>query len=322
MASSSRSHSRSADPDLAAFSDDDDGKDGRDGKDVLEVDENEHGKYAFPNDEEEQLRLDLYHHIFTLFLDGKLFSAPVENPRRILDVGTGTGIWAIEVGFQFPDARVIGNDLSPIQPRWVPSNVVFEVDDAELAWMQRPGSVDFVHVRFLACAISDWPQLLQRAYTALRPGGWIEFSDYGGELSCDDGSTPADSSLRLWFDVVAEASEKSGRPLRIAPSVAALMAAAGFVDVTQRTYQWPIGAWPADPKMKEVGRWTLPGALDSLSGFSMGLLTRVLGWKKEEVDILVAKSRSELLSNTMHCYSTAYNIVARKPLAATTTTPP
>lgn len=72
-------------------------------------------KYFFPNDdvspspplylpaltspEEENDRLDLYHHIQTLRLDGELHLAPIgENPQRILDIGTGTGIWAIDMG--------------------------------------------------------------------------------------------------------------------------------------------------------------------------------------------------------------------------------
>lgn len=56
----------------------------------------EDAKYAFPNDDEENDRLDLYHHIQTLSLGGKLHLAPIgETPGRVLDVGTGTGIWAI-----------------------------------------------------------------------------------------------------------------------------------------------------------------------------------------------------------------------------------
>lgn len=56
--------------------------------------------YKFPNDEQEQDRLDMFHHIFKLALGGKLFLAPIqrEGPLRILDIGTGTGIWAIEMG--------------------------------------------------------------------------------------------------------------------------------------------------------------------------------------------------------------------------------
>ena len=33
---------------------------------------------------------------FVLLLKGKLFKAPVKNPQKVLDLGTGTGIWAIE----------------------------------------------------------------------------------------------------------------------------------------------------------------------------------------------------------------------------------
>lgn len=35
----------------------------------------------------------LYHAILTVF-EGKTFFAPVKNPQRIVDMGTGTGIWA------------------------------------------------------------------------------------------------------------------------------------------------------------------------------------------------------------------------------------
>ena len=41
--------------------------------------------------------MDLVHHIYSILLDGKLHLAPIdENPQRVLDLGTGTGIWAID----------------------------------------------------------------------------------------------------------------------------------------------------------------------------------------------------------------------------------
>lgn len=49
------------------------------------------GTYVLPNDEAEQDRLDLTHHIQTLLLEGELYRSPLSDPKWILDVGTGTG---------------------------------------------------------------------------------------------------------------------------------------------------------------------------------------------------------------------------------------
>ena len=53
----------------------------------------------------------------TLILDNKLYLAPIEkNIQKVLDIGTGTGIWAIDFADEHPSATVIGTDISPIQP--------------------------------------------------------------------------------------------------------------------------------------------------------------------------------------------------------------
>ena len=77
------------------------------------------GAYLLPNDETEQNRLDLVsptlhwlrlyvshtqnqnHHVFTMVNKGRgggLYRAPIDKPARVLDVGTGTGIWVMDFG--------------------------------------------------------------------------------------------------------------------------------------------------------------------------------------------------------------------------------
>lgn len=52
------------------------------------------GLYQFPNDMPEQEREDMKHTVAVHLLGGKLHNAPLDNPQRILDIGTGTGSWA------------------------------------------------------------------------------------------------------------------------------------------------------------------------------------------------------------------------------------
>jgi len=82
-------------------------------------------------------RLDLQHHLFSLTFNGKLFTCPVVEEKqihRVLDVGTGTGIWAIDFADEHLESQVLAIDLSPIQPSFIPPNVTFQIDDLEEPW--------------------------------------------------------------------------------------------------------------------------------------------------------------------------------------------
>lgn len=49
------------------------------------------GRYALPNDEDEQNRMELQYHAMRLAFGDKPFFAPVAKLERVLDAGTGTG---------------------------------------------------------------------------------------------------------------------------------------------------------------------------------------------------------------------------------------
>jgi len=48
----------------------------------------------------ENERLDLQYEIIKVLLKGRNFYAPLKDPKKIMDIGTGTGKWAIEMGMR------------------------------------------------------------------------------------------------------------------------------------------------------------------------------------------------------------------------------
>lgn len=138
------------------------------------------------------------------------------------------------MGDQFPNCEVIGTDLSPTQPAWNPPNVKFEIDDAEQEWTFEPNSFDYVHIRYMLGAITDWPRLFEQAYAALKPGGWVESFEVEPEYRCDDGTVKPESAMNMWHDLFVEGGKKLGRPFTIVTDdiQRKSIEAAGFADIT------------------------------------------------------------------------------------------
>ncbi|KAL4971262.1 S-adenosyl-L-methionine-dependent methyltransferase [Aspergillus desertorum] len=274
------------------------------------------GHYAFPNDEDELARMDLEHHIFLLLLDGELHLAPVKEPQRILDLGTGSGIWAIDVADKYPSASVIGTDLSPVQPSFVPPNLEFQVDDFESEWTFRRDSFDLIHSRLLLASVSDYPRLLRQAWSALKPGGYVEMHEIDPGFECDDNSIPADSSALQWSNLFFKGCRQMGHPIPRPAEYKTMMEEAGFVDVKLKIMKRPSNAWAKEKHLKRLGLYTMTNHLNGLHAFTIGLFTRVLGWIPEEVEILIAKCRREWEDSSIHAYQRVILVYGRKPEAS------
>ncbi|KAG6080763.1 hypothetical protein E4U16_008155 [Claviceps sp. LM84 group G4] len=214
--------------------------------------------YCLPNDDQQLESEKLCHHYLTILLDDQLFLAPLEKDKihRVLDVGTGSGIWAIEFADRFPNASVIGTDLSPCQPQWVPPNLRFEIDDATLEWTWNADHFDFIHIRYIVGGIQDWTGLFKEAYRCCAPGGWVQSVEIDVDFRSDDGSTELEPILASYADLYREGGKKLDRPFFVQDIQKQAFEEAGFVDQKVVRYKIPIGPWAKDRKLAEVGRVT------------------------------------------------------------------
>lgn len=124
-----------------------------------------------------------------------------------------------------------------------------------------------------------------------------------------------------WSKIFIAAGETMGRTFTIARDSKRLLEEVGFVDVVEKKYKIPVGAWMEDPKWKEIGRWDLLYLTTGLEGMALYILKHVLGvsspfpltywgvfetdssqWEFVEIQVYLAKMRKALLSRKTHGY--------------------
>ncbi|KAI8935072.1 hypothetical protein NX059_007667 [Plenodomus lindquistii] len=272
------------------------------------------GAYWGPNDEAQADQLDIMHHIALLMTDGELCMAPIgKSPMHVLDLGTGTGIWAIDFADKHPSAEVTGTDLSPTQPSMVPPNLHFEIDDFTEPWLFRKESFDLIYARSLFGCVADWPKLYAEAMAHLVPGGYMEQFEISVVPMSDDGSVTPDSIMSQWGKISLELGEKFGKSLNTANEAKAGLEAAGFINVVEHRWKLPIGGWPADKRVKELGQWNRINWEQGIEGWCMYLLTTQLGWSVPEVQVYLAKMRAALKDRRIHAYQEVACVYGQKP---------
>ncbi|KAF2268107.1 S-adenosyl-L-methionine-dependent methyltransferase [Lojkania enalia] len=274
------------------------------------------GEYWGPNDEQQNDQLDIAHHMFLILLDNKLHLAPISDPQKVLDLGCGTGIWAIDFADENPSAEVIGVDLSPIQPSFTPPNCKFEIDDVTSDWTYPTSHFDLINIRSLYGSIADWPALYQQIFIHLKPGGYFHQLEMSIQFKSDDGSLGSDHVLSQWSDIFHEAGEKFGKSFKAVYDLEKWVKATGFENVVERWYKVPVGGWSSDPHMRELGRWNLLHCTQGAEGWGLFLLTNVMKWTIEEAKVFIAKFRQGLRDRSVHAYFEVLVLYGQKPILA------
>ncbi|HEY7199847.1 MAG TPA: methyltransferase domain-containing protein [Candidatus Dormibacteraeota bacterium] len=244
-------------------------------------------RYIFPEHPAEIDRLDVQHYAL-LGATGALHAAPVDRPRLVLDVGSGTGQWGFDLCAALPDAMVVGFDLQPGKGGQ-PANYHFVRGNLLQGLPFAADRFDLVHQRLLTTGIpvTHWAAVVQDLVRVARVGGWVELAEIGWSMSP---AGPATERLTLL-------SGQIGRTLGldttdvIFRSLDQCLRRAGLTAVERRDFLLPVGEWGG-----QVGSLM---ATDVRAGFmrmcsvfeARGLLTgdegrRLIGTAMEECERL------------------------------------
>lgn len=276
------------------------------------------GSYAYPNDIPEQERLAFQGPIISKLFEGRLYFAPLspaKPPQFILDVATGVGDWAIEMGDLFPSSEVVGIDLSPIQPDMVPPNVKFYVDDARETW-DYTDKFGYIHTRLTAGSWGNFQrEVAEQAFQTLEPGGWMESQEVEAVFACDDGTLDPAGPMCTWLHEMRVAAEDFQRPAILGSTLKEVFESVGFVDVQQLIFKMPMNPWPKDERLKEIGRMWGENFSQGLNGFSIQLMNKVFGRTPAEIELSLVKIREELADPRVHAYMPVFVVWGRKPFA-------
>lgn len=71
---------------------------------------------------------------------------------------------------------------------------------------------------------------------------------------------------------------------------------AGFTSVTFQNHKIPVGRWPRDRKIKELGTFVSLSFSQALDGFVKLPLMEILGWDSARTQVFGAEMRSALLN--------------------------
>jgi hypothetical protein len=160
---------------------------------------------------------------------------------------------------------------------------------------------DYIHGRALATCFSSHLAVIKSAFAALCPGGYLELQDCVVPFCCLDASMSG-THLEKWSNMMYHAVASMGRDWGRVANYKQYLEDAGFVDVVEKKFEWPLGTWAKGTRMKMLGLWYREDLLAAMQGASLAILTKALGMDKEMGEELLVKVREDVMSNRIHAY--------------------
>ncbi|KAG8878505.1 hypothetical protein FRB97_002443 [Tulasnella sp. 331] len=277
--------------------------------------------YFLPADSEEMERLNIQHGMLKDLLDvntfgplgGYLLDAS-SRQKRVVDLGSGSGIWVEEMASEFPHVKFIGLDLVPTATQYPPTNAQFECYDflADRGLQLRDASIDIIHARCIISGIADYARLAQESLRVLYPRGCFLSAelDFRPEvMSVPNGSVPIPATrevIRRMMSIVPHALDP--------PSIPLVLETEGFVEVSSSVVMIPIGAWGDTEQMRLVGTRAQESMLRLIHALRPALLEkREATGEAIDIDDLLTRAQREIATQTVGVSMPYHMVHARRP---------
>ncbi|KAJ6607910.1 S-adenosyl-L-methionine-dependent methyltransferase, partial [Mycena sp. CBHHK59/15] len=248
-------------------------------------------------------RLDDIHAALRDYLGGRLSEAPIHEkaPGNILELGHSVFCRAIDAAREFPDAKVIAVDLSPLPPIPLPPNMTFQRVDVTEGLPFADETFDIVHARFFMKHVPNAKDVMERAAKLLKPGGWLLVDDYDiGSLTKTGGPAVCQFATEIMESMRAHQSDPE-----IAHKFEDILKSLGMfsrVDV-KKVEALLYDGCSADARDNNIGQAFRRTLVRGVEGFRRSMATQSLNDDvteklKEEMD---DKSRGVVLDVYLSC---------------------
>ncbi|KAJ4006602.1 hypothetical protein NW752_002549 [Fusarium irregulare] len=164
------------------------------------------------------------------------------------------------------------------------------------------GNFDFIHIRQLG-DINDKKKLIQSCFEHLRPGGWVEFTEWIALLNSPDHSLRG-TAFRRWNNLLEEGLQNFGTTLHYPEKFKPLLQETGFEPIIETRNGAPTNACYPGKKLQRIGHLMTQNWLLIIEPLTMPVFTQGLGWTPDQVHALLAEVRKEISNTKYHSFMT------------------
>ncbi|KAF4621146.1 hypothetical protein D9613_000282 [Agrocybe pediades] len=206
---------------------------------------------------EESERLDELHNGITAYLGG-LLPSPLASgdTKKILELGSGSGAWAIQAAREFPNAEVLAVDLNPLPTRSkpLPRNLTFLRADLTKALPFEKGAFDIVHARFVLMHLAHGDDVFRKCFDLVRPGGWLVVEEPDSGAMADGGQDPPPDAAEFLGMFMETMHSRDADPT-LGKRMEQILKNSGLFDVINvKRLRIPVSGKSNDPDENAFGR--------------------------------------------------------------------